>query len=257
MRLNSSAKITMVLGGVVMAASAAVGYHNCNRRNDEAINPNLPGIFEPCICVNDEPAQIADQKVIDLEGITDSKGKKVFSCNQILMALNSGIDISYAKELASMDDAAGNPFFTGYGILAFKDAEGTIEYAKKFSSSLDQEGRPFSGAQLAQTYKMGLSLDDLTRFTDTKNPDALLVYPAFDGYSDDLAKVSDTFRDEYSLAMYSKIKEAYDVKVAVASTDDKVYEALDASKGFNFFTLSGHGTKSTLRLGEAEDDKSM
>ena len=178
-----------------------------------------------CIFDQDGPHELSELKT--------AKGDNFFTCEEISSFTGYGGTIEYAKELASLKDIHGKPFFTGYDLVTFKHAGGTVEYARKFN------GSTFSGKQLPMLYSLGLSLDEIVHFHDTKKPNALLVYPAFDEEG--------AFFHKNVVDFFKNAQLFYDVKVIVSSREEEVYDALDASLGFEYFMATGHGGETGLR----------
>lgn len=214
---------------------------------------------DPYFCYDPDPAMglMDDPYVKEMASLKSADRGCFFTCADIFAFRDFCGDMQYAKELASFRDAEGKNFFLGKELVAFTKAGGTTEYAKKFFSFKDHKGNnPFYGGQLPQLYRLGLNLEQVAKFDDTPKPNALLVYPTWDypigKIFDEKVYYNGAFRDDYSLAFFKKVSETYDVKVVVASTEGEVYEALDSEADFKLFILSGHGTKTTLSLGEKD-----
>lgn len=213
-------------------------------KNYDPMGITIPPIVLETMCIS------TSDNFNELSELKTASGENVFTCDEMIKFKEFGGTLEYARELASIKDFQGKPFFTGYDIVAFKQVGGTAEYARKFVSALNSDGRPFSGSQLPQFYKLGLELQEIVAFIDTPKPNALIIYPAHDGKLLFGSKTYGAFRADYGLDLYNKLREAYDIKVNVSSTEDEVYDALSASNGFMFFMIVGHGTEKTLSLGE-------
>ena len=263
MRTQRNVKIKKFAASASLAVAAATvvaGFYGTAKLNEtmQAAKPdNRPSQKEiPAISITLELLCISvpgDTLFNNLSELKTVDGKDFFTCEEIIAFRNDGGTLEYATGLASMKDLSGKPFFTGYDIVAFKHAGGTVEYAKKFLSTLNSDGRPFSGNQLPQFYILGLEVKDIVTFTDTAKPNALLAYTAHDGELKSLQSRErnyGAFRTGQAIESYHELRKRYDIKTVVASVEDEIYDALDASKGFEFFMVSGHGTETTLSLGE-------
>lgn len=184
----------------------------------------------------------------ELASLKDDEGNAAFDCSEIITLQEQGVDIDYVKELAKMRDVCGDEFFTGYDIAAFNEVGGTVEYAQRFTSTANAHGYQFSGDKLPQLYALNLEVKDIVSFTDTEKPNALLVYGTSGGK---------TFRMPPALELYAKLGESYDLKVVVASVEGEVYAALDPQYNFELAMFSGHGTKTTLTLGDPDPHRGL
>ena len=264
MRISGNVKkIAASASLIASAATVVAGFYGTAKLNEttEVVKPDnhLSQKGIPTISITLELLCISvpgDTLFNNLSELKTVGGEDFFTCEESIAFRNDGGTLEYATELASMKDLNGKPFFTGYDIVAFKHAGGTVEYAKKFLSTLNSDGRPFSGNQLPQFYRLGLEVKDIVTFTDTAKPNALLAYTTHDGELKYLQSREErnygAFRTDQAIELYHELRKTYDIKTVVASVEDEIYDALDASKGSEFFMVSGHGTETTLSLGEKD-----
>ncbi len=269
MGLDLRAKRTLagvaVFGSIVFSAAFAVQQSRKLKKDlQEYRKPEVPEEKSGAISIKVDPyfcyegvetdggnTSVIDPLTKELASLKTAEGKYLFTCGDLAAFREAGGTGEYAAELASLPDGCGNVFFTaGYDIVAFKKSNGTVEYAKKFSSTACASELSFRGNQLPQLYSLGLDLKEVVGFVDTPKPDALVVYPTHDGIYND--ENYGAFRTISSVNLFKELQKAYDIKVVIASTENEVYDALGSRAGFKLFMLCGHGTKTTLSLGEKD-----
>jgi len=175
-----------------------------------------------------------------------------FVCRRNTYQLRHNVELGEnARRLSELTTSTGEPFFTCEDIVKYVWYGGNYEYAKEMSSVIDGNGKNvFYGAQLPQFAYLGLSVDEIVNFKDTEKPNALVVYPTYDiNYSG----IEGAFAVKDSLKLFKLIKDAYDVKVIVASDKDELCGAIDPSKKYKLGVISGHGSKTSLTQGKPCD----
>ncbi len=81
-------------------------------------------------------------------------------------------------------------------------------------------------------------------FYDTRKPNALIVLPTADH--------NDAFYGESGRNFIKTILRQYDSQILIADTEKDVYAGLKFVPNISLASISGHGTKTTLSLGEAD-----
>ena len=268
MALHKKISITALYASILASGLFALhkGTHTAVKESQQQngismVTLNNIKVEVPYFCYNNTFAfvdgSIDDPFVKGLSSLTATDGVPLFTCEEVFAFRDFGGDLQYAQELASLTDAEGKRSFTGKDIVTFKKAGGTTEYAKKFLSYKDEIGKiPFHGSQLSQFFRLGLGLEQVVTFTDTSKPNALLVYPTSDHpknddgtYDNDNFYVGN-FRNDYSIMLFKKISNGYDVKVVAASQEEEVYTAICSGIPFQLLVISGHGSRESLSLGD-------
>lgn len=267
--MNSIHKISAVAVYGALAAALGISLYEGKRQNhahtpaetSKTNNQKVDSIItlenvvvasnEPYFCYADDIKYLA---VRELASLADARGDPVFTCEQLFAYNNNDGNVDFARELLSFRDQDGNTLFSGADIFAYKEAGGTIDFARKFLSVKTEEGKNvFYGAQLAQIYRLGLDVVDLLEFKDTPKPNALMTFPTKDNNPDSYSRYTEgTFRGDNTLQFFREMKQVYDVKVLVSLREEEIYAALDASEGFESYTMIGHGSQNDLGLGSVD-----
>lgn len=87
-----------------------------------------------------------------------------------------------------------------------------------------------------------LEPEEVTYFQDTSKPNAVLIFP----YSD----WNHSFESPKTRELVQEIRKVYDLWVRVAEQEGTVYQALAEISNIELLMLSGHGTATSLSLGE-------
>ena len=177
--------------------------------------------------------------------IEDRNGERVFSDDddivtndKLLQAYRITVDYvrDIAKALDKHDVIALKPYFhdlISNGVSSDEVVKLSVALKEKYPDSDLDWYRIFRSQQL------GVSPKEITEFSDTKKPNALVVFP-----------ISDYNKSyERDLEVPKKIKEMYDTNVIIAGNENDVYNAISETPNIELLYLSGHGNSPVINLG--------
>lgn len=147
--------------------------------------------------------------------------------------------IGPAQQLISITDLYGTAVFPNdEDLVHFMLAEGDSDKAREFIDiGLDSRS--------AYLYTLlDLSPEEVISFSDSDKPNAILIYP----YSDWNYNFSSIEMKELT----QKLKENYDLWIKVAKKEETIYLTLEEVPNAELLILSGHGTPTSLSLGETD-----
>lgn len=218
-----------------------------------------------------------DQLVIyakELRKITDHEGESIFSGEDILWVYDSEEFLTFAKKFSKLKNSNGEILFNARELRSYFNIDGDFDYARRLSNYQNSEDKPiFSGEDIVYSYlsevpfsyveslivrsdefmdlngkiiyryyQLGLTEEDIFSYSDTEKPNAVVIFPIND--------YNKAFESDGEAELFEMIKENYDVWVKIVSQEDEVYDAISYVPNIELLILGGHGTQTTLSLGE-------
>lgn len=175
------------------------------------------------------------ERAIEIGNIKDEEGKPKFNLLEVCALGIREIDVDYIEDMVSIENEEGEQVFDTYTLLLYNRVRGTKEYAE----TLAKKG--LSDDQIFKFRHLGLLADEVGKFNDTDKPNAIVIYPTSD--------YNGAFDTLPAVFVYSDVKKEYDPYVAVAKTEQDVYDALEKIPDAKLLLLNGHGSFCQLRLG--------
>ncbi|HLD72227.1 MAG TPA: hypothetical protein VJA23_01445 [Candidatus Nanoarchaeia archaeon] len=198
-----------------------------------------PGLEQRLILA--QPQEIPSEAELDaFNDELDQLFISIYQYNYPFEALESVEGITGpAQQLISITDLFGRAVFSNdEDLVHYVLAEGDSDQTREFINlGLD--------ARSAFLYTLlDLSPEEAISFADSDKPNALLIFP----YSD----WNYNFSSSEMRELTQKLKESYDLLVKVANQEETFYSALEEVPDAELLILSGHGTASSLSLGETD-----
>ncbi len=194
---------------------------------------------------------VGKKKISELEKLKDmakitSNGRRVFS-DAILYSryIDNGGTNKFAKKMMEV-----HPMFVDEKVITtFKMNCDDINYARYLAETLE-DVNPDSIVQSItnelRDYRI-IQLRDLTRgnlLEKSDKPNALVVFP--------LADWNGGIYNHSNKKLIKKIQEEYNTRVIVAQNENEVYCAIESDPNIELLMIQGHGSKTTLSLGEKD-----
>ena len=218
------------------------------------------------------PEQLREREKTQIAGLKYADNRTVFSDTGCYIRYNAmGGTFAFADLAVAHRDALDHPLFNQFDILALWDAEriaalfdgrgstlaNVREYQKLGFSGMDIAMYVNNCGRLAEAQderKKGTAPEDIARARqlrispegmtprDTKKPNTVMVFPTTDH--------NHAFDNQQVRAFYQSLTKAYDVWAYVTATDRNLYAQLDMVPSIDALVIGGHGTSTTLLLGE-------
>lgn len=184
---------------------------------------------------------IPTEYVVALASISDSTGKPYLSPDEIIALYNRDLSAEEATLLLHFRGTNENPLFTVKQLIKTKEYC-TLDDAVALASIRDDHNNPLlTGFGVYRICQLDVVPQYLSSFTDSKKPNALLIYPTSDH--------NNAFENYDAVALFHQIQNGYDVQVAFAEQESEIATAIASVPNIEFLMLAGHGTATTLNLG--------
>lgn len=199
----------------------------------------IPGLEQRLILA--QPQELPSEAELDaFNDELDQLFISIFQYNYPFEALESVEGITGpAQQLMSITNLFGRPVFSNdEDLVHYVLAEGDSDKTREFINiGLDSRS--------AYLYTLlDLIPEEAVSFSDSDKPNAILIFP----YSD----WNYNFSSSEMRELTQKLKESYDLWVKVAKQEETLYLALEEVPDAELLILSGHGTPTSLSLGEAD-----
>ncbi len=191
-------------------------------------------------------------------------GKKIFNLDDIFMLSQFDYDTDGKRSpkniLKCIDykDKTGNFIFSPGKIATYlqygvnlRNLVEAIDSSKE--KAPEEVAKEFYESAIKDKLKRN-GLGELLNFNDTEKPNALITIPSSD-WNRSFSALWDggpgTIWHNQNFLL-TELKKYYDIKLSVVETEQEVYSAIKETPNIEFLTLSGHGSKTTIALGDMD-----